>query len=134
MSVVYIVIVFLVTVLLLAIPLFPFWKVASVARKRHPALWMEYGPADIRTFLAYPGMLLELPRQVAKASKDKSGENPAHVAIRRDSELIKWTRMALEVRKIAPKSFIGQIGAVIVFLWFLILFTNMIGSIVGVKG
>lgn len=119
MSILYIVVVVLVTFLLLSIPLYPFWKVWHRVKHYHPDLWNEKGPFDLGTLVGHPDVLRGLFDIITLADKDE-------VLMKKDPELIEWTRFAREVWVMLPRSFLGQIGYFVVFLYFVSFFTKVI--------
>lgn len=114
-SVIYIIIVFFVTCLLLAFPLFPFWKVWRRLKGNHPALWADKGPFDLHTMTAHPSVVNNFMGIIAdkNASKD-------------DPELAKWAGLAHEISKMAPRSFLAQVGYFFVFLYFVAVITRLV--------
>lgn len=121
MGLLYIVVASLVMILLGALPLFPFWKVWSRVKSHHLDLWMSKGPFDVWNMMAHPDVVRGFLDIVALADKDET-------LVAADPYLIKWTRFAREVWRMMPRSFLGQIGWALVFLYFVGFFT---GSIVG---
>lgn len=123
MNIVYIFVVFLVTSLLLAPPLFPFWKVWHRVKYHHPDLWAAKGPFTVMDFVTGTGVLRSFLDIVALADKDEELQ-------RRDPELVKWARLAREVWKMMPRSFLWQIGYVLIFLYFVAFFTGLIMGLI----
>jgi hypothetical protein len=122
-NIVYLFVVFLVTSLLLALPLFPFWKVWSRVKNYHPDLWMSKGPFTVMDFVTGTGVLRSFLDIVALADKDEE-------LMRRDPELVKWARLAREVWKMAPRSFLWQIIYAIIFIYFAAFFTGLIMGVI----
>ena len=114
-SVIYIIIVFFVTCLLLAFPLFPFWKVWRRIKSNHPALWADKGPFDVHTMTAHPSVVRNFMEIIADKGTAQG-----------DAELTKWAGLAHEISKMAPRSFLAQIGYFFVFLYFVAFFTRLI--------
>lgn len=79
---------------------------------------MGKGPFDVLTMISGTGAIGEFLEIIALAEKDEE-------LIKRDPELIKWTRMSREVIRMLPRSFMGQIGYAIIFVWFAIFFASM---------
>ncbi len=119
MAVVYIVTVFLVTALLLSIPLFPFWKVSERLKTHHPDIWNSKGPFGILSLLAAPALLGSFFEVLEQVEKDAAMK-------KNDPELVKWCVMAREVLRMLPRSFPAQIGYFIIFLYFTGFFTSVI--------
>ncbi len=115
----YIVIMFFVTGLLIWLPIFPFWKVWKRLKSHHPGLWASKGPFDIRTMAAHPEAFSGFLEIVNLAEKDET-------LIKKDPELVKWARAAREVLKMAPRGFMAQVGYFFVFLWFVLLFSSLL--------
>ena len=122
MGIVYIVVAIFVISLLAAIPLFPFWKVWARLKSHHGDLWMAKGPFDLWNMTAHPDVVRSFLDIVALADKDE-------ILKERDPELIKWTRMSREIWRMAPTSFLGQIGYTLIFIYFVFFFTTSIMSI-----
>ncbi|MEZ0224370.1 MAG: hypothetical protein ACAH83_07455 [Alphaproteobacteria bacterium] len=116
---VYIFVVFLVTSLLLSLPLFPFWKTWKRVKDKHPDLWASKGPFDFMTLITHSEVVRSFMDIVALADRDEE-------LVKRDPELIKWTRVSREVWKMAPRSFGMQILYFFIFLYFVAFFTHMI--------
>ena len=108
MSVVYIVIVVFVTALLLSPLLFPFWKVWSRLKSRHPDIL----PSGIDTFMDF-----------INAAKDNAALR------KKDLKLFQWCQTSQQILKMLPKSFVGQVAAFFVFLYFTGVLTSMIQSL-----
>lgn len=121
MDLLYMVVGAFVMVLLLALPLFPFCKVWLRLKNYHLDLWMSKGPFDLWEMLAHPEVVRGFLDIVALADKDET-------LMEKDPDLVKWCRFAREVWKMMPRTFIGQIFAAVVFIYFVCTFT---GSIVG---
>lgn len=118
---IYMFVVAFVTVLLLALPLFPFWKVWIRIRRRHPDIWAAQGPFDILSLVS-KGSTGRALWDVIVAAKDPQ-------TVKGDKHLVYWARVAREVAGMMPKSFIGQIGAAIVFLYFVLFFSSLLVNI-----
>lgn len=119
MGIVYIVVAVLVISLLLAIPAFPFWKVWRRVKTHHPDLWAAKGPFDAVNMMARPELFRGLLDIIALADKDE-------VIRARDPELVKWSRLAREVWRMMPSSFLGQITYFFILLYFVFFFTTLI--------
>ncbi len=117
-SVIYMIVMMCVICLLIALPLYPFWKVWGRLKTHHPDLWAAKGPFDPLTLVSGTGAIGEFLEIIALAEKDEE-------LIKRDPYLIKWTRLAREVIRMVPRSFMGQIGYAIVFIWFAIFFSSL---------
>jgi hypothetical protein len=100
------------------IPLYPFWKVWKRLKTHHPDLWAAKGPFDVLTMISGTGAIGEFLEIIALAEKDEE-------LIKRDPYLIKWTRLSREVVRMMPRSFMGQIGCVLIFIWFAIFFSGV---------
>jgi hypothetical protein len=122
-KIVYLFVVFLVTSLLLALPLFPFCKTWIRVKRYHPDLWNSKGPFDIMTLVTHSEVVRGFMDIVALADRDEE-------LMKRDPELIKWTRLSREVWKMAPRSFGKQILYFFIFLYFVFFFTQMIMGII----
>ena len=118
-SLIYMIVMMCVICLLAAIPLYPFWKVWKRLKTHHQDLWLGKGPFDVLTMITGTGAVSEFLEIIALAEKDEE-------LIKRDPELIKWTRMSREVIRMLPRSFMGQIGYTIIFVWFTIFFSGLI--------
>jgi hypothetical protein len=120
---VYIFVVFLVTSLLLALPLFPFWKTWKRVKDHHPDLWASKGPFDFMNLITHSELVRSFMDIVALADRDEE-------LVKRDPELIKWTRLSREVWKMAPRSFGMQILYFFIFLYFTWFLTSLILGVV----
>ncbi|MCK5518506.1 MAG: hypothetical protein KAI61_03750 [Alphaproteobacteria bacterium] len=118
MSVVYIGTVFLVIVLLLSLPLFPFWKVLERLKTHHKDIWNDKGPFDIMSLIATPRCLGSFLNFIDIAKNDE-------VLKQRDPYLVKWCVMAQEIRSLIPKSFLGQFCYFFVFFCFTGILTSV---------
>lgn len=115
MGIVYLLVVFFVTCLLLSPLMYPYYKVWKNLKDNHPDVWAAKGPFDVRAMLADGRLVqdfLNLLNDGALAEKD-----PALGA---------WMRRARDLGGLWPKSFWGQIAAVLVFLYFVSFFTSLI--------
>lgn len=120
-SLIYIIVAMVVICLLAALPLYPFWKVWKRLKTHHPDLWAAKGPFDLLTMISGTGAIGEFLEIVALAEKDEE-------LIKRDPELIKWTRFSREVTRMLPRSFMAQIGYTLIFVYFVIFFTGVFMS------
>ncbi len=118
-KIVYLVVVSLVTGLLLAIPLFPFWKTWRRVKTNHPDLWQSKGPFDLMSMITHSEVVRSFMDIVALADRDEELK-------KQDPELVKWAKLSREVWKMAPRSFLGQIGYFFVFLYFVLFFTGLL--------
>lgn len=116
---VYIFVVLLVTSLLMALPLFPFWKTWARLKAKHPDLWASKGPFDIMNLVTHSEVVRSFMDIVALADRDEE-------LMKRDPELIKWTRLSREVWRMAPRSFGQQILYFFIFLYFVYFFTHLL--------
>lgn len=123
MSPLYLLVVLFVTSLLLALPLFPFWKFCSRLKSHHPAAWASQGPFDLRTVLATSGAFANLVAVVRAAalSLDAAGNDPV---------LLKWARLAAGVWKLSPRSFLAQVGYTLVLLYFIFIFSAGVMAVI----
>lgn len=119
MGILYIVITILVMVLLVGLPLFPFCKVWKRIKTHHQDLWVSKGPFGIVDLMAHPEYVRGFLDIVALADKDET-------LMKQDPELVKWCRISREVWKMMPKSFIGQVFLVFLFLYFAWFFSSAI--------
>ena len=119
---IYILVVICVICLLLTIPLYPFWKVRARLKTHHPDLWAGKGPFDMMTMMAH-GSAVRAFLDIIKEAKDDEALQ------KRDPELTKWAGLAREVMRMLPRSFLGQLGYVLVFIYFVGFFTMLIMSI-----
>lgn len=119
MSVVYIGTVFLVIVLLLSLPLFPFWKVWERLKTHHQGIWNAKGPFYILNFVATPRCINSFLEVIDTAKKDKALKQ-------NDPYLIKWCVMAHEVRGLIPRSFLGQFCYFFIFFCFTGILTSIL--------
>jgi len=110
MFVVYIVVAAFVMVLLLSVPLFPFWKVWARLKTHHPDIWQSAGPFEPRDMIASPGLIGIFLQVLVRMSNDKD-------LLARDPALIKWVRIAMEVVHLIPRTLLARIGYLIVFLY-----------------
>ncbi|HYD18026.1 MAG TPA: hypothetical protein VEF76_06080 [Patescibacteria group bacterium] len=128
MGLLYIVVAALVMCLLLAVPVFPFWKVWKRLKANHPDLWTAKGPFEVRDMAAHPERIRGFLDIVALADKDET-------LMSRDPELIKWTRFAREVWRMTPRALLGRIGYLLVLVYFVVFFTSsIVGAIKTVIG
>lgn len=125
MGILYIVITILVMVLLAALPIFPFCKVWQRLKSHHQDLWASKGPFGIFDLMAHPEYVRGFLDIIALADKDET-------LMKDDPELVKWCRISREVWKMMPKSFIGQVGVFLVFLYFAWFFSNAIVGIIAI--
>ena len=119
MAVVYIVTVFLVTALLLSIPLFPFWKVWQRLKAHHTGIWNDRGPFGLSDMIASPARVSAFIGVVNLAEKDEPLRQ-------KDPELVKCCRVCKEILLIFPSSFVGQVGSFFLFLYLTGAFSSMI--------
>ena len=122
LSILYIFIVLFVTGLFTYLLLFPFCKVWKRLKYHHPDIWASKGPFDIRNMAAYPTLVTSFMEVISLADRDET-------LVKKDPELIKWTRMSREIWKMMPTTFIGQVGYFICFMWFILLFSSLIMDI-----
>lgn len=118
-GIVYIVVLIFVTGLLVFLPLFPFCKVWKRLKTHHPDIWAAKGPFDIRTMAAHPNVISEFLAIVNLADRDET-------LVKKDPELIKWTRFAREIVKMAPRGFVMQVVYFVGFVYFDLLFIHLI--------
>lgn len=117
-SLIYMIVMMCVICLLAAIPLYPFWKVWKRLKTHHQDLWLGKGPFDVLTMISGTGAIREFLEIITLAEKDE-------VLAARDPELIKWARLSCEVLRMLPRSFMGQIGCALLFVWFSIFFSGL---------
>ena len=121
LTILYIFVAACVMTLFIGLPLFPFWKVWKRLKTHHLDLWMAKGPFDLWNLTSHPELVRGFLDIVALADKDEN-------LMKADPYLVKWTKIAREVWKMMPRSFMGQLGVALVFLYFVWFFTS---SIVG---
>ncbi len=119
---IYILVVICVICLLLAIPLYPFWKVRARLKSHHPDIWAAKGPFDMLTLMAHGSAVREFLEIITLAEKDEELK-------KRDPELVKWAGLGREIMRMLPRSFLGQLGYVLVFMYFVWFLTTLIMSI-----
>lgn len=124
MSLVYFFVVFLVTSLLMAIPLLPFCKVWMRLKTHHPDIWHGKGPFDFRSMLSH-GILVTDFLDIAKTS-----HTDADISAR-DPVLARWSMYCKQISEMAPKNFMMQIVYLVVFLYFVGFFCKLIFGIIG---
>lgn len=122
-KIVYIFVVLLVTSLLLSLPLFPFCKTWLRLKRYHADLWNSKGPFDFFNLITHSEVVRSFMDIVALADRDEE-------LIKRDPELIKWTKLSREVWKMAPRSFGMQILYFFIFLYFVFFFSQVLMGIV----
>jgi hypothetical protein len=123
--IVYLLVVFLVISLLLALPLFPFCKVWRRLKNYHPDLWLAKGPFGLMDFMAGGGTLKNFVAFLGEAANDEALK-------KKDPQLVSWARFSHELVKMLPKSFLGQIGVAVLFVYFLwVLLSGVMGAIGG---
>lgn len=116
---VYLVVVFFVTALLVSIPFFPFWKVWHRLKTRNKDIWDAHGPFDPAGFLTSSAQWDDFLKIINLADRDD-------VLKARDPELVKWCRLCREVINMFPKSFLGQIALFVLLLYFVGVITSLI--------
>lgn len=121
LTILYIFVAACVMTLFIGLPLFPFWKVWKRLKTHHLDLWMAKGPFDLWNLTSHPELVRGFLDIVALADQDETLRN-------NDPYLVKWTKISREVWKMMPRSFMGQLGVALVFLYFVWFFTS---SIVG---
>lgn len=121
LTILYIFVAACVMTLFIGLPLFPFWKVWKRLKTHHLDLWMAKGPFDLWNLTSHPELVRGFLDIVALADQDETLRN-------NDPYLVKWTKIAREVWKMMPRSFMSQLGVALVFLYFVWFFTS---SIVG---
>ena len=111
MIVVYIVTTVFVMVLLLSIPLFPFWKVWDRMKNLHQDIWLSAGPFEPRDMIASPGLIDIFLQVLVRMSNDKS-------LLERDPVIVKWVRVSMEVVRMVPRTLMSRIVFFAVFVYF----------------
>ncbi len=119
MAVVYIVVAAFVIALLLSIPLLPFWKVWQRIKTHHSDIWRSAGPFELMGMLASPGLIGIFIDMLIRMENDKDLQT-------RDPYLGKWVRLAMEVIRMMPRTFLSQVGYVAVFLYFANMLTMLL--------
>jgi hypothetical protein len=122
MAIVYIVVAFFVTVLLLSIPLFPFCKVVGRIKSHHPKLWQSRGPFTLRVMTADGNVVRTLFDIIQTA--DAEGSDTA-----KDLTLVKWARLSRDVWAMAPRGFVAQVCYFFIFLFFVGFLTSVISGV-----
>ncbi len=115
--------VFLVIVLLLSIPLSPFWKVWKRLKTHHPEIWNVSGPFDFLSLMATPRCLDSFLEVISMVESDEEIKQS-------DPYLVKWCVMAQEVWDLVPKSFLGQLFYFILFFCFTGILTSVLLKVV----
>ncbi len=108
MNIIHIFICIVVGCILLAPFVLPFWKVWARLKSHHPDIWHAKGPFDPVTMMAHGYVVSNFFEIIALAEHDE-------VLKERDAVLVKWARVSREMMQLLPKSFIGQVGSVILF-------------------
>lgn len=111
----------IVSALLLAIPLFPFWKVLKIIREKHQDIWLQYGPFDLGNLFSTTEIQRNFFKVINKGGTDDKLKG-------NDPELATWLRICREVSNMAPRSFIRQVAYFLIYMFFVGTFT---GTIVG---
>lgn len=119
MPVVYIFVVAFVTALLLTPALLPFWKVVSRLKANYPKVWDARGPFNVTDIIAAPALLEELNKVIDDFAKDETVK-------KQDPQMAKWCNLALGIRQMLPKTFLGQVGYFFIFLYFTGFFTFLL--------
>ena len=119
MIVVYIVAAAFVMVLLLSIPLFPFWKVWKRIKTDHTDIWKSAGPFEPRDMIASPGLIGIFLQVVIRMSRDKA-------LLGTDPVLGKWCHVAMDVIEHVPRTWSARLGTLIVFLYFTVELTKLL--------
>jgi hypothetical protein len=86
-------------------------------KAHHPDIWEEKGPFDIRTMTSYGTVFSSFIGFISTAGQDESLKA-------KDAELVSWCNGAREVIRMMPKSFLGQVGYVMIFIYFVFFFTT----------
>jgi hypothetical protein len=110
MFIVYIAVAVFVMTLLLAIPLFPFWKVWARLKTQHPDIWQSAGPFQPADMLRSHGLISIFIQVVIRISTDTALQQ-------RDPLLVKWSRMSVEVMRLMPRTLASQAAYVIIFVY-----------------
>jgi hypothetical protein len=121
MSILYAIVAVAMIFILAAIPLFPFWKAWKILKERHQDIWMGKGPFTLFEMLSSGVAVSDFIAVIRDSEKDRA-------LAKRDPELVKWCHWSAEVWRMAPRSFLMQIGYFFVFLYFVIFFTSLIVS------
>jgi hypothetical protein len=120
----YLFVVFLVITLLLGLPLFPFCKVWSRVKNYHPDLWLSKGPFGVMDFMSGTGAIRNFITFLDEAAHDEGLKA-------KDPTLVKWARFSHELIKMLPKSFLGQIGVAVLFVYFMWCLTSGVMGAIG---
>jgi len=96
----------LVACLLVTPAILPFWKVWYRLKTHHPDIWQAKGPFDPVTMMAHGYVVKNFFEIINLADRDET-------LATRDPDLIKWARVAREMRQLLPHSFFGQIGILV---------------------
>lgn len=119
MIIVYIVVAAFVMVLLLSIPLFPFWKVWQRMKSHHPDIWKSAGPFEPQDMIRSPGLIDIFLQVVIKMEHDKALRE-------RDPLIVKWAGVAMEVVRLLPRTTFSRIIGVIIFFGLVIQLTKLL--------
>lgn len=119
MYVVYIFIGLFVTALLLALLLFPFWKVWRRLRDHHPDIWQSAGPFAVRDMLRSWGLAGIFIDVIVKINRDKDRQA-------QDPTLAKWVRACVELIRMFPRTWGARIGTLALFSLIVYKLTRLI--------
>jgi hypothetical protein len=119
MIIVYIVVTAFVMVLLLSVPLFPFWKVWQRMKSHHPDIWQSAGPFEPQDMIKSPGLAGIFVQVIIRMVNDKA-------LLDRDPVIVKWCRVAMEVVHMMPRTWPSRITYLIVFLYFTSALTKLL--------
>lgn len=119
MVIVYIVVAAFVMVLLLSIPLFPFWKVWRRIKTHHPAIWTSAGPFEPRDMISSPGLIGIFLQVIIRMEADKA-------LLSADPVIAKWCHLAMDVVRHVPRTWAARLGYFIIFLYFTAEFTKLL--------
>ena len=119
MFVVYIVIGAFVMLLLLSVPLFPFWKVWQRLQTHHPDIWKSAGPFEIRDMLASPDLIGIFIKVLVRMEVDTALKE-------RDPVIVKWARASMELVRMLPRTFPARLGYFIIFLYLTYALTKLL--------
>jgi hypothetical protein len=119
MIIVYIVISLFVTALLLAVLLFPFWKVWARIKTHHPDIWRSAGPFEPEQMLASPGLAGIFTDVVVRMNRDKALQAA-------DPYLAKWVRVCIEEMRLLPRTTPSRIFCLALLIWLVFSLTKFL--------
>lgn len=116
-TVVYTLVLFFVSALFLALPLYPWVKLMNMLKKRHYETWRGLGKPNLAAVLSFPAVresVLDFALKIDNMPQWRE----------KDPEVFKYARLCREIWLLLPRSFGKQ-----VFIGFILLF--IIGNFAG---